>query len=437
MSEMHACVNESKSLRGQETSAQVLASGGHDMDVILKAGAILMKSGAETYRVEDSMHHIAGALGVAEFEAYVVNRGIMASGVRCDGVHEAKVLAVPETVIDLSKIEAVNALSRAVCAGGRWTADRVYRRLHAIERKKGYDALPVLLAYFFGAGGFSIALESTAGDALVAALAGLMLGAMLQLVSGRIRTGVLLAILGSAVVATAVNMLFAVGLGDHRSNMLLGALMVMVPGVFFVNAIRELSLNNYSVGMSLLLSALLTCLSISIGVAAVTEIIPFADQLTGAAPEGALTVSSLLVRSAAAGVGTVAFALLYGVHWRYFADLARLGAVTWAMYLALYACTDLEAMAVLVPGLVVSFLSRVLAARRRCSMTIFLSTSIFPLIPGLTLYRAVYYLLTGANSLAYGYMRSCFVTAFTIAIAIAIVQQIPHSFFARWTGARG
>lgn len=38
---------------------------------------------------------------------------------------------------------------------------------------------------------------------------------------------------------------------------------------------------------------------------------------------------------------------------------------------------------------------------------------------------------SGADALAMEYFRSCFVTAFTIAIAISIVQQIPLSFFIR------
>lgn len=64
-------------------------------------------------------------------------------------------------------------------------------------------------------------------------------------------------------------------------------------------------------------------------------------------------------------------------------------------------------------------------------MTIFLSTSIFPLIPGLGFYRAIYFLITGMDNLALTYMRSCFITAFTIAIAISIVQQIPFDYFTK------
>lgn len=62
-------------------------------------------------------------------------------------------------------------------------------------------------------------------------------------------------------------------------------------------------------------------------------------------------------------------------------------------------------------------------------MTLFISTSMFPLIPGLSLYRAVYFMITGSEALAIDYFRACFVTAFTIAISISIVQQLPRKLF--------
>ncbi|MGZ7154010.1 threonine/serine exporter family protein, partial [Streptococcus pyogenes] len=79
------------------------------------------------------------------------------------------------------------------------------------------------------------------------------------------------------IVATlSVNLMHLVGIGEYRGLIILGALMVLVPGAFFVNSIREFSQNNYATGLSLMVSALLTCISISVGVAATIEALPFA-----------------------------------------------------------------------------------------------------------------------------------------------------------------
>ncbi|MBF1685378.1 MAG: threonine/serine exporter family protein, partial [Selenomonas sp.] len=50
----------------------------NDLDVIIETGTILMEGGAEIYRVEETMRHMAAALQMTDFSAYVVNRGIIA-----------------------------------------------------------------------------------------------------------------------------------------------------------------------------------------------------------------------------------------------------------------------------------------------------------------------------------------------------------------------
>ncbi|KRL77800.1 hypothetical protein FC36_GL001241 [Ligilactobacillus equi DSM 15833 = JCM 10991] len=279
--------------------------------------------------------------------------------------------------------------------------------------------------------GFSLALGSSWSDSLASALSGLVAGLVFQLIGSKIHTGFLLTIMGSAAIALTANVLYALGLGQHRSLIILGALMVLVPGAFFVNSVREFSQNNFSTGLSLLMSALLTCFSISVGIAATIALLPFAEQMTTPFSNVTHTWWEGLVKVIMAGVGTIAFSLLYHVPKRYFGDLGILGALSWFLYLFINQMTEIEAMAVLFPALFVAFFSRVLAAKRKSPMTIFLSTSIFPLIPGLGFYRAIYFLITGMDNLALTYMRSCFITAFTIAIAISIVQQIPLDYFTK------
>ena len=52
----------------------------NEMDAVLQAGRLLMESGAEIYRIEDTMGHMAKSLGIRDFSTYVVNRGVMISG---------------------------------------------------------------------------------------------------------------------------------------------------------------------------------------------------------------------------------------------------------------------------------------------------------------------------------------------------------------------
>lgn len=395
-----------------------------DLDAVIEAGKILMESGAEIYRIEETMRYLASALKMEQFEAYVVNRGIIVSGINHRGMREAKVASVPDASIHLDRIEAVNALSREVKQQEQVSSKEILCRLQSICEAPGNPLWMILLAYFIGAGSFSYSIGSPAADAFASAITGLMAGLILHWVERHIRTKILLTVLGSAVVTLTANLLYICGLGQHRGMIILGALMLLIPGAVFINSVREFSQNNYSTGLTLLMSALLTCLSIAAGVALTTELLLFAEQMTGVFSNPVESAWDVILRTVMAGIGTVAFSSVFHAPRRYFVDLGLLGSASWLLYLLLNMRFHAEIPAIFIPALLAALCSRALAIYRKCPMTLFLSTSIFPLIPGLSFYRAVYLFMTGANTLAWNQMRTCFISAFAIAIAISIVQQM-------------
>lgn len=403
----------------------------NEIDAVLLAGRILMESGAEVSRIETTMHHIAEALAIEQFEVYVVNQGIIASGTNQLGYQESKVMNVNETVINLGKLEAVNALSRSLSKKSKVTAAYIFHKLKDINTSQLYPLPSILAAYFFGAGGFSLALGSSPIDSFTAAVAGLLAGWFIQVASTRIHTPFLTTILASSIVSLTVNLFYFLGLGETRSIIILGALMIMIPGGFFVNAIREISHNNFTTGFTLLMSALMTCISISVGVASMTELLPFADQMTGTFSTERVSSLSILAQTLAAGLGTIAFSITYNVPKRYLVDIGVIGALSWLLYLILEDTFSMNIVAIFIPSLFAALTSKVLAARRKAPMTIFLSTSIFPLIPGLSFYRGIYFMLTGSQELALTHMRTSFITAFAITVAISLIQQFPLTLFSK------
>ena len=104
-----------------------------------------------------------------------------------------------------------------------------------------------------------------------------------------------------------------------------------------------------------------------------------------------------------------------------------MGTITWLMYMLCIRIWNNEAIAVFVSGFSAVLASRVLAVLRRCPATVFLMTSLIPLLPGISLYRSIYYLLMGSAQISMHFGKLCFLTAFTIAVSIAIVQQIPRN----------
>lgn len=397
----------------------------HRLDLIMLAGQILLESGAEIQRIESTLQHMAQALKLADFQTYVVSQGLMVSATNRKGLPEAKTLSTTHSATNLAKLEAVNTLSRQLSQQTSLDPSQIYAKLQAIDQMAAPALTSTLLAYFFGASGFSLALGSQLAEAAVAGITGLLLCLFLHWIRQKIQANFLLTILASSLITLTAHLLTQWGWGDQPGLIILGTLMILLPGATFVNAIREFSQNNLTTGVILLGSAIITCSTISAGVAGTLAVLPMAQQITESFVAAPLQLSSLFIRTLSAGIGTVAFAMLYHAPSRYYWDLGCLGASTWLLYLLIYQATQLEPLAILLPAILVAFCSQILATRRKCPTTIFLSTSMFPLMPGLSIYRAIYFLITGADQLALTHMRSAFIAAFAIAVAISIAQALP------------
>ena len=399
-----------------------------ELETVLYAGNILLSSGAEIYRAEETMYRIADAMQIKDMDAYVTNRGIFASGnVPGKGI-ESRIMSVPDKELNIDKIEAVNELSREFCSN-RMDLSYLKTSLQNIANMGEQNVVEKILSYFLGAGCFSYAIGTSFRDSLCAAIIGSLVGFYMIWSKYRIKSRVLITIIASVLTALLSNLFVAIGLGSQLSFIIIGAMMDLVPGVSFVNSVREFSQNNFATGQTLLTSALLTCVSMASGVALVEQLVSgtiMTPSVIYDIPEISYIV--LIIRSLAAGLGTIAFALMFRVRKRHFVDCGVLGTITWFAYMICIRIWNNEAIAVFVSGFAAVLASRVLAVLRRCPATVFLMTSLIPLLPGISLYRTIYYLLMGSAQISMHFGKLCFLTAFTIAVSIAVVQQIPRNW---------
>lgn len=397
---------------------------GVELEIILKAGKILLSSGAEISRTEDTMNYIARAMNFKDLEAYVSNRGIFATAKKADRTEITRIYNVPEVDINLSKIESVNALSRRITQKNI-TIEEIESELNQIDTMSDYSFFWRLVAYTLGASGFSYAIGSSTTDSIIAGIIGLILGVYMCTIKRILSSDVLITILGSILIALLGNLFIHFELGSNLSVILLGAMIDIVPGVPFVNAIREYSQNNYNTGITLMMGALLTCISMAVGVAVVQSLL-FNTQMiplyTSNLDTNSLT--SMFMRSIMAGIGTTAFAILFRVAKQHFIDCTILGFISWFLFLTLSSLQSNVMLSIFISGFIIAIASRILAVKRKCPAIVFLMTSLFPLLPGLSFYRSIYYMLMGQETIAISFAKESFLIAFTIAISIAIVKHI-------------
>lgn len=235
------------------------------LDAAALAGDILLASGAEIFRVEETIFRIAQAYGVESSDAFVLSSGIFLTAGSEKEKDFARVRHIPLSAARLDRVTAVNQLSREIVEG-KHTPAQAKERLLEIQRMPVKPRLHQIAASGVGSACFCFLFGGDLADSAVAFASGLTLYAyLLLLVRGRL-SKIAANISGGALVTLFCILLFRLGLGHHLGQMIIGSIIPLVPGVAFTTAIRDIADEDYIAGAVRLLDALLVTFCIAMGV---------------------------------------------------------------------------------------------------------------------------------------------------------------------------
>ena len=127
-------------------------------------------------------------------------------------------------------------------------------------------------------------------------------------------------------------------------------------------------------------------------------------------------------------IGTIAFSILFQVHKRFYVCCGLTGMAGWLCY-CMFRGSVSPATASFIGTVVVVLLSRSFAVWKKCPITVFLVSGIFPLVPGAGVYYTAYYLVTNSLELAVHKGMESLKIAFAIVLGIVFVVSIPKQWF--------
>ena len=407
------------------------------LDVASKAGHILLENGAEISRVEDIMSRIASHYGVDSGNFFVLSNGIFTTGhankvTKSGGQAStyANVEFIPLRAIQLSKVVAVNRLSYDI-ANDKVDLAEARERLEKISSAAPKPAWEQILGSGIGASGFCAVFGGGWADCAAALVVGLLLYAFVLGVSSRYMSK----IVGGTVNALLATLLciasWRLGFGGSLANIIIGAIMPLIPGVPFVNGVRDLANSDYLAGFTRLTDAMLGFFCIAVGVS-------LSFIIDGSMHGGVINLSmmvnpetaSLLWQTFAAFAGTAAFALLFGIDREHYIPAGVIGAIGWALYLILVRqCNATPVVATLAASTLVCILSRMAAIPFRIPAQGFLLCGIFPLVPGAGIFWFTYYLTDAQFDLSMHSGWTACKIAIAIVLGIILAMELPQRLF--------
>lgn len=227
----------------------------------------LLESGAEIYRVEESIQRLLHAYGVAQADPFVIPNCIIVSFTAPDGEARTQVRRMPSHGTDVDLLERYNDLCRHLCAETP-ALEEARARLDLIGRTPRNYSLPALLgAYVLGTASFAFFFGGTLRDALCAGTCGLAIGLALTAMTWLHTNLFFKSMLGAALSALMALAFVHAGLGEHSEIIIISAFMALVPGIMFTNAIRDVMAGDMVAGITKIADALLTGVAIALGTA--------------------------------------------------------------------------------------------------------------------------------------------------------------------------
>ncbi len=126
-------------------------------------------------------------------------------------------------------------------------------------------------------------------------------------------------------------------------------------------------------------------------------------------------------------IGVVAVAVLFQVPKKHLVLAGVTGASGWFVELVMEEVLKSAVFSSFLAALLVALLAQIFARVSKAPVTLYLVTGILPLVPGVGMYRTVYYLLQSNRELTSYYFSYTLQVAGMIALAIFVVD----SFFKR------
>ena len=139
----------------------------------------------------------------------------------------------------------------------------------------------------------------------------------------------------------------------------------------------------------------------------------------------------------AACIGTVAFSLLFSVPREHYPLCGFIGGTGW---LICWVCINVLGAGAVAGSffatVFITLASRIGSTVRKCPVTLFLIAGIFPEVPGIGIYRTVYYSLLENNELSLHYGRETLGIAIAMVLGIVIVFEIHQKTINRIFGRK-
>ena len=230
----------------------------------LDIGERMLVSGAEIGRVEDSIRLICNAYGCTRTDVFTITSSIVVSVEDQNRKHYNQSRRITGTSTDLTRLDRLNTLSRKIC---KETPDWNYvqQQLEKIDGLKPYPLWAQILSSAVIGGAFAIFFGGSPADGAVAAVLGALLRMLTLLLQKANINQILVNVAATFLLSAAAILAVRHGLGCDANEIIIGNIMLLIPGIALTNSLRDMISGDIISGLLRFLDAILVAAAIAAG----------------------------------------------------------------------------------------------------------------------------------------------------------------------------
>ncbi len=224
----------------------------------------MLKSGAEVHRVEDSLLRMCNAIGAIRSDVFIITSSIVVTVYTENERAYTQTRRIISTGTDIEKLHSLNDLSRRICSGD-WKLSEIREEFNRIMGRRGYPEWLNFFAYGLIGGAFTVFFGGGAIEALCSLGVGFLIWCV-NFLGERLGMGKIFCRFACSFFATAAAYLFLkLGVIFTVDFVIIGNIMVLIPGIGLTNALRDLFVGDSMAGLLRFIEAVLIALAIAAG----------------------------------------------------------------------------------------------------------------------------------------------------------------------------
>ena len=385
------------------------------MELVSTLASRLAASGAETYRVEESVRRICSAYGL-DARVYAIPHTLLITIMIPGERPLTQLCRMDHLGTDLEAVEQYSNLSRRICTEKPdW--EEALRWLDISQQTQARYGLPMdLLGHVLVSSGFCLFFGGSGMDALCAGLCGLLLGFLTRFLG---KTNAFFQkIISAFLMALLAYGCSALGLTDNVDTSVIGALMLLVPGILFTNALRDITFGDTNSGINRIVEVVLIAVAIALGTAAAWNL---SVSLWGAAVNTPVLQYGPVLQCVFAIIASYGFVVIFNIHGFGSFLCALGGGITWAAFCVVQALGGQDLMCFFLATVVAAVFAEVMARIRKYPAISYLISCLLPLIPGSGIYYAAQQAMQGNSAGFVSYAGRTLAIAGVMAVGILLV----------------